>query len=129
MDKYRVTGYEFNSDGDFAIINDDESFKISMDDIAAKIIEEYHIEKYINPSVINRISNKIHREIKNTGISPDTVLLSEEYYGALKYESMISNPYFKNEIYNDVETVFGLKIRRCEGYNVMVVYKDITKRR
>lgn len=79
--------------------------------------------------MINRISNKIHREIKNTGISPDTVLLSEEYYGALKYESMISNPYFKNEIYNDVETVFGLKIRRCEGYNVMVVYKDITKRR
>ena len=126
MSKYEVTGYSFSGDGDsFAIINNDERFKIDMNDIATKIIEEYSLKEDYKSSITHQIAHKLHKMIKETGISPDTVLLSEEYYGALIYENKVKSHYLtysKNKHIESTSRVMGLKIRKCEGYDVMVVY-------
>lgn len=122
MSKYKLTGLTFNEEGSFATINNNK-FKINMDEIVSKIIEEH--SKQGKESIINLIGNEYHKEIQNTGIIPNTVLLSEEYYGALKHETELKFGFMKLNTYDVTESVMGLKIKRCEGYNTLKVYKEI----
>lgn len=79
---------------------------------------EYIFEK----GICEEIRDETCRTMAVTGEEVNTVLLSEEFYGALIYEIKVKEG--RKGVYMPTH-INGLKIKRCKGQNVMIVYKEV----
>ena len=79
-------------------------------------------EYIFKKDICEEVQDEACRTMAITGKKVDTVLLSEEFYGALIYEKKVKEGH--KGFYMPTH-INGLKIKRCKGQNVMIVYKEV----